>query len=509
MIAPFSSLNNPSGSFLFDSGSKYFVSEATSLLNSEISGTGQKFSISIWFKRVTVDGTYQTIFSRDGNSGQRQFACEFDPAEEWTFFIADNASNYSWWKTVSTFTSTSVWYNLIATFDNTLTLANKCVIYVQGQPEPTVRTDLGAGVSNVNSQPGEPIYVGVTDFGGLINHIKGYLSNITFYNGILTINDAALIYYSGNTAKSANIATSVAPYMSWNAPSATLGTAPNINDNVGTSYSVSKNFTSSGMTPQDYKFIYPTAPTFNSATTTLAAAMSTPPTAQRERLIDLFITGSISDGNWSLIDAMWFPAAETQQAGQLNWITPASYTLTEVSSPTWTADQGYTFNGTSSYINTNFNTSTNGVNFVLNSAIIGVYERLNINEAKAQIGNANSGTSINIITARNGGNFLGKIHCNVNLAAATSDSSGLFLARRTASNAQDISINGVQKVSGSTASVSVPNNNIYFGCYNNNGTAALFCTNQISFAIIGGGGISRSKLYTRVQNYMTALGTQV
>jgi hypothetical protein len=42
--------------------------------------------------------------------------------------------------------------------------------------------------------------------------------------------------------------------------------------------------------------------------------------------------------------------------------------MTAVNSPTWTANQGFTGNGTSSYIDTNFNPATQGVNYTLNDA---------------------------------------------------------------------------------------------------------------------------------------------
>lgn len=516
-ISPFS-LKKPSNgisipdveSFLSSTG-KYFTSDVASLLNDEIKGTGQKFSIEIWCKRVTVDGTFQTIFSRDNNTGGRQFACEFTSNEEWSFFIADDASNYSWWKTWFCPVDTDKWYHFVMTFDNTQSLADKCKIFINGEEAATYRQDLGAGVADVNDQPTEPIYINVTNFGGLINPFKGYLSKVTFYDDVITSSDVTKLWNSGHSADNATVDTSIPCFMAWNAIDATFSTNFLMDDSIGTTYGVSKQFTSTGMVESDRKNdVYPTPYTYSvhADSTALIAEMSSTPSATRQLYIDEFIRGCVLDGNWAELDALWFMAAHDQQAGTLNWKSPATFALQEISSIAWTADEGYTGDGSADYLETNFNPSTNGVKYTLNSNSMGVYLRSNINEGTVAIGHAVPTSSAYVIP-RSSGLFVGRDNCNTSISVATSDCRGLNTIRRTASNAQATYRNGKSIGTSTAASVSIPNNTVQILCYNNNGTPALFSTNQASCAFLSSGGINQLLINARVRNYMVRLGKQV
>ena len=94
--------------------------------------------------------------------------------------------------------------------------------------------------------------------------------------------------------------------------------------------------------------------------------------------LDTFITTLKSDGVWALLDAIWLPATNgDSDFATYNLKDPDSYQLTKVNSPTFTSLQGFSTDGSSSYLNTNFNPSTNGVNLSLNAASIGVYMRIN------------------------------------------------------------------------------------------------------------------------------------
>jgi hypothetical protein len=76
---------------------------------------------------------------------------------------------------------------------------------------------------------------------------------------------------------------------------------------------------------------------------------------------------------WDKLDRLWIFATEDRQHAQI--CLKSLSAVTEVSSPTWTANQGYNGNGTSSYINTGFIASTQSVNYQTNTASIGIYSR--------------------------------------------------------------------------------------------------------------------------------------
>jgi hypothetical protein len=77
-------------------------------------------------------------------------------------------------------------------------------------------------------------------------------------------------------------------------------------------------------------------------------------------------------GIWSKLDTFaMFANDGGSNFGLIDWKRLSLYT--GVNSPTFTNNQGFQFNGTSSYINTNFNPATQSVNYTLNNASRGFY----------------------------------------------------------------------------------------------------------------------------------------
>lgn len=241
----------------------------------------------------------------------------------------------------------------------------------------------------------------------------------------------------------------------------------------------------------------------------LFSAMTTQPNDTRKRAINKFIKRLKDNGTWNLLDTLWVMAAHDQQASRLNWKSPGTYTLTEVNSPTWTLDQGYTGNGSSMYLDTGFNPSSNGVNFILNSGCLSVYCRTNVSESLNMAG-SNDGTQAILISGRNATNTAtGRVNCNTNASAASTDSRGFWSVVRTASNAQAIFKNGSSVVTDGTASSAIPNLALYILAINSSGSPAQYGTRQLSVAGVGSGSISQSDFSNAIEEYMDAIGSGV
>jgi len=74
-------------------------------------------------------------------------------------------------------------------------------------------------------------------------------------------------------------------------------------------------------------------------------------------------------GIWTKLDVLYiFANNGGQDFGTLNWKAPTLNQSTLINSPTFTTNQGFQGNGTSSYIDTSFNAVTQGVNYVQNDA---------------------------------------------------------------------------------------------------------------------------------------------
>lgn len=217
-------------------------------------------------------------------------------------------------------------------------------------------------------------------------------------------------------------------------------------------------------------------------------------------------------GNWWLLDRMWLLANETQQAATISLVNPSSTAITEVNAPSWVAKQGYTGNGTTSYLNLNFDLTT-ATQYSLDSSSLGVYLRTNAQSTGNDMGTQNSGGDITQLLAR----FTDDIfytRINNTSAAGTgnvsnTNSTGLISAARTSSSTILTYRNGVQLDSDAVNSTAVPAPVVYALCRNNNGTATAFTTRQTSIIFIGSGSINQSLLFTAVESFMDEIASGV
>lgn len=253
------------------------------------------------------------------------------------------------------------------------------------------------------------------------------------------------------------------------------------------------------------------APSYDADAIAIFNAFTTPPTDARKTLINNFVVYLKGTGDWAKIVTCWGMAAETQQAGQINWKSPATFTLTLVNSPTFTADEGFNSNGTTSYINTNWIASTHGAGVYLqDDAGITVYTRTSgtgSGNLFGVIGAANV-KSIGFTPKFTDNNLYSRFN-NVNTifySAANATSEALYTMLRTSSTDLTVYRNSVSLGLQSKTSDGLPTLNLYLLCANNNGTAQLFTTKQASFVIIHSGSISVANLQTAIETYMDGIG---
>jgi hypothetical protein len=95
----------------------------------------------------------------------------------------------------------------------------------------------------------------------------------------------------------------------------------------------------------------------------------TVPSATILAAMDTFFTsiGTTITAKFDVLYILAMNNAALQNAASLNLITPASYQMTYVNTPTYAA-KGIMGNGSTSYAQTNFNPATNGVQYTLNAA---------------------------------------------------------------------------------------------------------------------------------------------
>lgn len=246
---------------------------------------------------------------------------------------------------------------------------------------------------------------------------------------------------------------------------------------------------------------------------TYEGAMSTPPSATWQTAVNqmvLDIKTALSITNLSdAFDVMYFLAAETEQASRLNMVQRA-HDCTATAAPTFAASRGVTGNGTTQFLDTNYNPATQGVQYTLNSASIGVYSRTDANNSGIDIGWTN-GTQLCRVVLRNSGNFNVGINRNSVFSVAVPDSLALFVGNRSTSTASQSYRRGVLAGSESSPSTSIASFNCYLLANNTSGTAASFSTRQLAFAFAGRSmdATQQANFYTAVQTAMTAIGASV
>lgn len=97
------------------------------------------------------------------------------------------------------------------------------------------------------------------------------------------------------------------------------------------------------------------------------------PSAGQQVKQNQLMLGLKSSGAWAKLDSVAVFATDGSSSFALiDW--KRLVLLTAINSPTFVVNQGYVGNGTSASINTNYNPTTNGVNFTLNKASVWMYK---------------------------------------------------------------------------------------------------------------------------------------
>lgn len=206
-------------------------------------------------------------------------------------------------------------------------------------------------------------------------------------------------------------------------------------------------------------------------------------------------------------DRLWIHGLSNSIAARNSFVNPSSTIITEVNSPTFTANQGYTGNSATMALETNYNLLSQSVKYTQDSSSGFAYTRVNINGAGLALGAYSAPNISAAFYPRFGGNniFYNNANAGVDGIASVSDSLGLFSVVRT--NSTDITAykRGVNIGTMSRTSVSLINDSPYIlGC-----KGLSLSGNQISLSGFGSGAINQSNFYNAVQALGTSIGWAV
>lgn len=347
------------------------------------------------------------------------------------------------------------------------------------------------------------------------------LSDVTGYLGVTTDNAGGTLYYVVTTSATPPTKAQV------KAGEDHASTAATFAGSQAISSTGAKTDTATGLSPNTAYYAYfmhedaaanqssvSAANGFTTLTTgtsdtsfdTLIAAMTGAPTDLRKGYIAQCIQALYAGGAWAQLDTLWVAAAHDSQAATLNWIAPASFTLVPTNSPTFTADRGWTTNGTDSWLATGWDPSTNGVNYQRNDANLAVYSLADTSGSNnLDFGSETGSPAQSGIRGRAGTGAASRIN-NTAIGVACTGAAALplhLMAMRSVSTDHTIWRDGVQN--NTIADASVAPNTVDFAIGK---TAGVFIGRQVAAHHLGGALTTDEglALYNALHTYMVAVG---
>ncbi|TFW14422.1 hypothetical protein EGY25_04310 [Brevundimonas intermedia] len=233
-------------------------------------------------------------------------------------------------------------------------------------------------------------------------------------------------------------------------------------------------------------------------------ATTVQPSPARSSLYRNLISELIDAGVWSKLDALYLLAAHDGQAALVNMKTP-SQVLTAVGGPAFLGSRGYQGNGSSSYLQSGFDASAGGHQYVQDSAHMGVWNLTEVQEAAPCIGMDNArilprNTSDNTVLRANNASSLTR-------AGRTTSTGHTMWSRVSATAVRDFR-NGVLGAQSTSASAALPTGQSFRVLGAASAATASFSGRRLAAAHWGGGltDVEASALHAALNDYLAAVG---
>lgn len=213
--------------------------------------------------------------------------------------------------------------------------------------------------------------------------------------------------------------------------------------------------------------------------------------------------GMNSDGDWAEADLVSLLAGlETDEQRLRPLKTTSGLDMVAITSPTLDVN-GITCNGTTSYINTNWNAFTNGIKYTLNNSCVLFYNSSLCASNRSYFGTFDTTLIQRITNAyRFGINSVGNSPTDI---TGYSDCLGLKAIYRTDATNQSIYAKSTIQSQVYVSSI-LDNYNCFLGCKNNAGTPVAFSNATNRFLAYGSGLIIPTRVEARINTFFTARG---
>jgi len=223
--------------------------------------------------------------------------------------------------------------------------------------------------------------------------------------------------------------------------------------------------------------------------------------------INNLVIGMKADGLWTKMKAVYPMVGGTATSNSYNLKNTAQYQITWSGGVTHSSS-GAKFGGVNGFGNTNLN----GLSVLTqDSTHLSFYSRTQSNGTEVEIGAAAPANG-SLIEIRTAGTTYFRVNSSASyLTYSDADSRAFYIANRTASNVVNGWRNSTKVATGTTASSSLYNFNLFLGALNENGNAIYYTTKECAFASIGDGltDTDATNLNSRVTTFQTVLNRNV
>jgi hypothetical protein len=210
-------------------------------------------------------------------------------------------------------------------------------------------------------------------------------------------------------------------------------------------------------------------------------------------------------------DRLWIFGIGNNIAARTSFVNPTSTAATAVNGPTFTPNLGYTGNGTTSYVNSNFNVKTQGVQYTANRCAMFVYIQQNVIALRCAMGAFTGSNEISIIYPQYTlGQGLYYLNNNSPDSLTLQNSIGLSSCRRINPTETQGFKNGIASGPINLRAVTnMPNTNMYILAQSNSGGATALYPGTMSACGMGGNNYNQLNFYNSLQALATSLGWNV
>jgi len=217
------------------------------------------------------------------------------------------------------------------------------------------------------------------------------------------------------------------------------------------------------------------------------AYVGTIPDATQAAAQNAMVCALVAAGVWAKLDTLHIFANGDSPNCLLNWMNPGTLDASLFNAPLFTSWEGITGNGSTQYIDSNFNPTTSGVNFIKDSASQIIYIRTDINTLTGHGIYLSLPADYQIVPRSDANVAYIRTNDLSNLSVANANGTGMYVNTRTAAAVNKLYRNKVAIINGTSASVDLVNDNFFYLARNNDGVPFAHRADQISMCAHGGG----------------------